>query len=57
MIIYIIIIVLLFILFYRTNKHYHFISKITILTFLNVEGAFILAEIGRNLEDLSVPVC
>ncbi len=45
-IIYIIIIVLPFILFYRT-------SKITILTFMNVDGAFILAEICRNQEELS----
>ncbi len=32
-------------------------SKITILIFLNVDGAFILAEIGRNQEELSAYVC
>ncbi len=42
--------VLLFILFYRT-------SKIIILTFMNVDGAFILAEIYRNQEDLRASVC
>ncbi len=45
-IIYIIIIVLLF-YFILQNK-----SKITILTFMNVDGAFILAEICRNQEVL-----
>ncbi len=32
-------------------------SKITILTFMNVDGAFILAEICRNQEELSAYVC
>ncbi len=32
-------------------------SKITLLTFLNVDGAFNLAEICRNQEDLSASVC
>ncbi len=32
-------------------------SKITILTFMNVDGAFILAEMCRNQEDLVASVC
>ncbi len=43
----IIIIVLLFCLILQNN------IKITILTFMNVDGAFILAETRRNQEDLS----
>ncbi len=47
MIIIIIIIVLLYCIILQNN------IKITILTFMNVDGAFILAETRRNQEDLS----